>query len=116
MREPQVVRMPLVQKMSLCATGMPVSGPASPAFPLPARRSSATRACARLTSSSTVMKAFSLPLSPLIRSRKRRVSSTDEIFLAARAADSSDTVELITYSITFGTRYSPSSTAGATAW
>ena len=29
--EPQVVSMPRVQKMSLCATGIPVSGPAAPA-------------------------------------------------------------------------------------
>jgi hypothetical protein len=31
MREPQLVRTPAVQKMSLWAMGMPVSGPASPA-------------------------------------------------------------------------------------
>ena len=30
--EPQLVRTPRLQKISLCANGMPVSGPASPAW------------------------------------------------------------------------------------
>src|SRR6266699_2818417 len=59
--------------MSLCAIGMPVSGPASPF----ARRASARRASERLRAASTVMKAF---------------SSTDESFLAASAAESSESV------------------------
>ena len=56
--EPQVVRQPWAQKMSFCASGMPVSGPASPR----ARRSSAARAWARLFSASTLMKALSAGL------------------------------------------------------
>src|SRR5690349_12115337 len=42
MREPQLVRTPLVQKMSLCASGSPVSGPAEPSF----KAASARTACA----------------------------------------------------------------------
>src|SRR3989440_11248977 len=71
--------------MSLCATGMPVSGPPS-RF---AMRASAARAPARLTFSSTVMKALSSPSRCAMRSKQSRVSSTAEIFLAARAAPSS---------------------------
>src|SRR5262245_62057578 len=71
--------------MSLCATGIPVSGPPSPR-PI---RSSARRACARLFSGSTVMKAFSVPCARSIRSRYARVSSTLETSFAARAAPSS---------------------------
>ena len=40
MRDPHVVTMPSVQKMSLCAIGTPVNGPPSPR----ARRASASRA------------------------------------------------------------------------
>src|SRR3990172_332265 len=82
--------MPRVQKMSLCASGIPASGPPSPL----ARRASARRASARLRASSTVMKAFSSPFSPAIRSRNIRVSSTEETFPAARAAESSATLAL----------------------
>src|SRR4051812_5573604 len=53
-REPQVVVQPLAQKRSLCATGIPVSGPASPR----AMRSSAALACARLFVASSVMNAL----------------------------------------------------------
>src|SRR5947207_15904890 len=88
MREPQVVSRSRVQKMSLCAIGMPVSGPASPF----ARRTSARRASERLRAASTVMKAFSSPLSCAMRSRQSCVSSTDESFLAASAAESSESV------------------------
>ena len=96
--------MPRVQKMSLCATGMPSSGPvASPC----ARRSSARLASASARASSTVMKAFSAP-SPLskrpIRPRYSWVSSTEEIFFACRAAESCESVAFNTYSMTFGTR------------
>src|SRR5882672_1250928 len=92
MREPQVVRSTRVQKMSLCAMGMPVSGPASPR----ARRSSARRADSRASDSSTSMKAFSWLLKRPMRSRHWRVSSTEESFLAARAAESSLSVALST--------------------
>src|SRR5437879_6097522 len=88
MREPQVVSRSRVQKMSLCAIGMPVSGPASPF----ARRASARRASERLRAASTVMKAFSSPLSCAMRSRWSCVSSTEESFLAASAAESSESV------------------------
>src|SRR2546423_8325685 len=74
--------------MSLCAIGMPVSGPASPF----ARRAWARRASERLRAGSTVMKAFSSPLSCAMRSRWSCVSSTDESFLAASAAESSESV------------------------
>ena len=60
--------------------------------------------------------AFSCGFSRPIRSRCSRVSSTEEIFFACSAPDSSVRVELITYSMTFGTRYRPSCTEGATAW
>src|SRR3954467_9995304 len=92
MREPQVVRKSRVHRMSLCAIGIPLSGPASPL----ARCSSARRAEARLLSlsSSFEMKALSSGLSFATRSRQARVSSTEEIFLAASAAESSVTVEL----------------------
>jgi len=107
--EPQVVRQPFVTKMSLCATGIPVSGFASPF----AIRSSAARACARLFSASTVMNALSAPFSLEVRSRKSWVSSALEIFFCASAADSSLREALSMgpriraesrYSITFGTR------------
>src|SRR5260221_7995029 len=89
MREPQVVRRPRVQKMSLCAIGMPVSGVA---FPLE-RSSSALLAAARAPASSTLMKALSSSWRAM-RSRQARVSSTEEIFLAASAAESSLSVAL----------------------
>ena len=54
--EPQLVLTPFVQKMSLCASGRPVSGPALPE----AKVDSATFACARADSAVTVMKAFSV--------------------------------------------------------
>src|SRR5262245_7456761 len=66
--------------MSLCAIGMPVSGPASPF----ARRSS------------TVRKALSSRSKRAMRSRCSRVSSTEESFFAARAWESSVRVALIT--------------------
>jgi hypothetical protein len=57
-REPHVVRKVLVQKMSLCASGMPVSGPASPRE----RRASARSAAAIALASSKLMNAFNSPL------------------------------------------------------
>jgi hypothetical protein len=59
MREPQVVRMPAVARMSLCAIGMPISGPSSPLPIAP----SAARASASARSASTVMNALSFPSS-----------------------------------------------------
>ncbi|MQM39562.1 hypothetical protein KBTX_03592 [wastewater metagenome] len=64
-RLPQLVRTPSVQKMSLCAMGTPVSGPASPR----ARRASAASARASAASSVTLMKLFSVPSCRRMRSR-----------------------------------------------
>ena len=74
MRDPQLVRIPFVQKMSLCASGTPVSGPPSPR----AMRASARRASASARSPVTVTKALSAGLARSIRSRKWRVTSTLE--------------------------------------
>src|SRR5262245_36532595 len=71
--------------MSLCATGMPERGFAPPR----AMSASAARAWSTLLFSSTVMNAFSLPFSALIRSRQSFVSSTLEIFFCASAEESS---------------------------
>ena len=105
MREPQVVSTPRVQKMSLCAIGIPVSGPAG-ATPFPARRASALFASACARASSTVMNALSSPFSFEMRSRCSRVSSSEEIFLLLSAAASSERDEFSKagYSITLGTR------------
>src|SRR5882672_10883140 len=85
MREPHVVRMVRVQKMSLCAMGIPVSGSASPR----ARRASARSAAASASDASTLMKLFSSPLCREMRSRQARVNSTDDSFFAASALESS---------------------------
>src|SRR5262245_20881409 len=82
--DPQVVNQPCAQKMSLCARGIPVRGPASPR----AMRWSAARACARLRSGSTVMNALRLPCAAAMRSRHARVSSTLETRFWARSAAS----------------------------
>src|SRR5262245_8580762 len=71
---------------------MPSSGPLSPL----ARRSSARFASARARASSTVMNAFNSLSRRLIRSRWSLVSSTEETFLAWRAAESSERVALST--------------------
>src|SRR6266850_2409213 len=92
MRDPQVVRSTRVQKMSLCAIGIPVSGWPSPL----ARRASARFAASRASDSSKSMKAFSCRLKRPMRSRHWRVSSTEEIFPVASAADSSLSVALST--------------------
>src|SRR5688500_9002098 len=55
MREPQLVLTPRVQKMSLWASGRPVSGPALP----DTSAASAAWACARAESAVTVTKALS---------------------------------------------------------
>src|SRR5262249_48222731 len=88
--EPQLVRIPRVQKMSLWAIGIPVSGPAWPC----ARFASAARASARLRSRSIVMKALSEPFSAAARARNTSVSSTLEMRFAARAKPSSARVAL----------------------
>src|SRR6185503_2247465 len=63
MREPQLVLTPRVQKMSLCARGNPVNGPAVPA----ANARSLAAAWARADSAVTVMKALSLGCEASIR-------------------------------------------------
>ena len=73
-REPQAVFTPAVQKMSLCASGMPVSGVALPC----ARRRSAAAACPSACSAVTVTKAFSGASKRSIRLKKWRVSSVAE--------------------------------------
>src|SRR5690606_19379378 len=83
-REPQDVFTPAVQKMSLCAIGTPVSGPAVSS----ARRRSASSASRSASSLVTVMNPFSSPSSFSIRSRQCRVSSTADI-LRARSASAS---------------------------
>src|SRR5258706_5205552 len=89
MREPGVVRRPGVQKMSWGGIGLPVRGVA---FPLE-RSWSALLAAGRAPASSTLMKALSSSWRAM-RSRQARVSSTEEIFLAASAAESSRSVAL----------------------
>ncbi len=71
--EAQEVTVPRVQKMSLCASGIPVISVAVPAF----SRSSAARAAASAPSSSREMKALRSACLRA-RSRKNRVSSTLE--------------------------------------
>jgi hypothetical protein len=88
MREPQVVRTPRVQKMSLWAIGTPVSGPPCPA----ARRASARAASASAASAVTVMKALPTAWCCSMRARKARVSSTLETARAASSDASSATV------------------------
>src|SRR4051812_29007905 len=90
MREPHVVCRPCVQRMSLCAIGIPVSGWVSPHE----RRASASSAALSAAASSTWTKAFSSPFNRPTRSRQARVSSTEEIFLAVSAALSSPRVAL----------------------
>src|SRR6516162_6018835 len=86
MREPQVVFTPAVISTSLCATGMPVSGCASPA----AMRASAVRAACSARSRSTVRNALSFGSSVSIRSRAVRVSSTLDTRFSASERESSD--------------------------
>ena len=101
MREPQLVRMPVVQKMSLCASGTPVSGPPSPR----AMRASARRASSSARSPVIVTNALSAAFARSMRSRKWRVTSTLEYSRAARpAADLGGGRVVQAHSITFGTR------------
>jgi hypothetical protein len=69
---------------SLCAIGMPVSGPALPL----ARAASAALACASAPSASMVTNALSVDCALPIRSSSVCVSSTDDSFPAASCADS----------------------------
>ena len=85
-----VVRMPSVQKMSLCATGTPVSGPPSPF----ASVSSAARASARARSAVTVTNALSSGPRRSMRPRKCSVRSRLENLRARRPAASSETVSV----------------------
>ncbi len=113
--EPQLVLTPCVQKMSLCASGRPVSGPASP----DAKVDSATFACASADSAVTVMKAFSVGCDASIRLSRDFVSSVTENSLARSFFASSDSVSVCIfgfYSMTLGTRYSAASTCGALRW
>ena len=85
MREPQLVRMPLVQKMSLCAIGIAVKAGRPRRG---ARRSSARRAAASAASGSTVMKLFRVGFSRRCASRKCAVISAAGKFPALeRIAD-----------------------------
>src|SRR5690606_24683927 len=81
MRDPQDVFTPLVQKMSLWASGMPVSVAAVPA----AGRRAASAACSSASSPVTVLNAGSPSSSFAIRARQRRASSRADI-LRARSA------------------------------
>ena len=88
-RDPHDVFTPVVQKMSLCASGTPVSGPPSPR----AMRASARRASSRARSSVTVTNALRLFAARPMRSRKCRVTSTLEYSRAAIPRPSSAAVE-----------------------
>ena len=86
MREPQVVRTPAVQKMSLCAIGIAGERPRVSLR----ERFIARRALRRAPQRSvTVRKAFNVLLKPLMRSSSARVSSTLEKRFARRPAASS---------------------------
>src|SRR3954471_511326 len=117
MREPQLVRTPAVQKMSLCASGSPVSGPAEPSC----RATSARTDCAKAESAITVMNALSCGCAASMRASSDFVSSVTENSLARSFRASSASVGVcisseIPYSMTWGTRYSAASTCGALRW
>src|SRR5258705_4452688 len=84
MREPQVVRTPWVQKMSLWAIGTPVRAPTAPAASARSAAAASASACSRVTE----MKALSAAWLASILSRYARTSSTLENFLARRPAAS----------------------------
>src|SRR5881394_3293963 len=84
MREPQVVRTPWVQKMSLWAIGTPVSAPALPAASARSAAAASLSACSRVTE----MNALSVAWLASIRASNARTSSTLENFLARRPAAS----------------------------
>src|SRR5256886_4137017 len=84
MREPQVVRTPWVQKMSLWAIGTPVSAPPVPAASARSAAAASLSACSRVTE----MNALSVAWLASIRARNARTSSTLENFRARRSAAS----------------------------
>src|SRR3979490_1388068 len=84
MREPQVVRTPAVQKMSLWAIGTPVSAPPPPAASARSAAAAWPSACSRVTE----MNALSAAWLASILSRHARTSSTLENFRARRPAAS----------------------------
>ncbi len=88
--EPQLVRTPAVQKMSLWASGSPVSGPALPA----AKAWSAALAWASADSGITVMKALSCDWEASTRASRARVSSVTENSLARSFFASSASVNV----------------------
>src|SRR5256885_8723208 len=97
MRDPQVVRTPWVQKMSLWAIGTPVSAPAAPAASARSAAAASPSACSRVTE----MNALSAAWLASIRCRYARTSSTLENFLARRPAASCVSV-LVCQSLTRG--------------
>src|SRR2546430_119455 len=84
MREPEVVRTPWVQKMSLWAIGTPVSAPALPAASARSAAAASLSACSRVTE----MNALSVAWLASIRASNARTSSTLENFRARRPAAS----------------------------
>ena len=70
-----VIGAPATAKMSLSATGMPCSGPRYPPLAI---SSAASRAAARASPASTVMKALSRPSSASTRARQASTRSTGE--------------------------------------
>ena len=93
MREPQLVLTPRVQKMSLWASGKPVSGPALP----DASAASAAWACARAESAVTVTKALSFDCEASIRPSRLFVISVTENSLARSFFASSASVNVCIY-------------------
>ena len=85
-----VVRIPLVAKISLMASGIPVNDEALPA----AIRWSAISACSIASRGHRVINAFSLDSTELARSRQARVNSTAEISRRTSRSRASATVNL----------------------
>src|SRR6185295_463959 len=90
MREPQLVLMPRVQKMSLWASGSPMSGPPWP----DASAISAARACDRADSAVTVTNALSFDCEASMRPSRLFVSSVTEDSLARSFFASSASVNV----------------------
>lgn len=83
--DPHVVSTPSEQKISFCAIGIPVSGPALPSEICWSAAFAAAKAC----SSVIVIKLFNCLSNCLMRSRKYFVSSVLEILRAANSFDNS---------------------------
>src|SRR6185369_4450258 len=90
MRDPHVVRIPFVQKISLCTKGIPQSGAAAPRASAASARSAAASAAA----SACVIKAFSGAFARAASSA-RRVISTAEVSRARRACACCAMLELM---------------------